>query len=392
LTEATLSQQSLTVTIAKREFPVTLSDIFEGNTMATEGKAYTFKAKDWENYDYGMVTVTMGDSSFTVSPDTNGNYTVENVTGALTISGTRTPKQYTVTFRTDTHVDLPADGEITYGTDYSFTMPTEENYAVSVTSIQCNSTSVDFTVEGKTVTVAGTDILGDLVITLDKVRTNAAVTVIGNAASELEADAAVAQPGKAFSETLLADSRYDYQVKATVNGKEVTLIQNGNVFTIAAEDVEAGSIEFTVTKNLKTDDFQVSQYLQFDGTMVWLVTNEVEQTNGSVYTYDGDPMFWSEEYNAYCYLVIAQTSEAITADKLGLQTGNAVSIEYDMDVNHSGKVDMNDAQLTYNLYNNKYQSFSSTVTMEKFLRADVNGSGNVDTEDACAIVNSILGK
>jgi hypothetical protein len=126
--------------------------------------------------------------------------------------------------------------------------------------------------------------------------------------------------------------------------------------------------------------------------MVWLVTNEVDQTNGSVYTYDGDPMFWSEEYNAYCYLVIAKTSEAITADKLGLQTGNAVSIDYGMDVNHSGKVDMNDAQLTYNLYNNKYQSFSSTVTMEKLLRADVNGSGNVDTEDACAIVNSILGK
>ena len=392
LTEAALSQQSLTVTIAKREFPVTLPDIFEGNTMATEGKAYTFKAKDWANYDYGMVTVTMGDSSFTVSPDTNGNYTVENVTGALTISGTRTPKQYTVTFRTDTHVDLPADGEITYGTDYSFTMPTEENYAVSVTSIRCNGASVDYAVEGKTVTVAGTDILGDLVITLDKVRTNAAVTVIGNAASELEADAAVAQPGKAFSATLHADSRYNYQVKATVNGKEVTLIQNGNVFTIAAEDVEAGRIEFIVTKTLKTDDFQVSQYLQFDGTMVWLVTNEVDQTNGSVYTYDGDPMFWSEEYNAYCYLVIAQTSEAITADKLGLQTGNAVSIEYDMDVNHSGKVDMNDAQLTYNLYNSKYQSFSSTVTMEKLLRADVNGSGNVDTEDACAIVNSILGK
>ena len=392
LTEAALSQQSLTVTIAKREFPVTLSDIFEGNTMATEGKAYTFKAKDWANYDYGMVTVTMGDSSFTVSPDTNGNYTVENVTGALTISGTRTPKQYTVTFRTDTDVDLPADGEITYGTDYSFTVPTEENYAVSVTSIRCNGASVDYAVEGKTVTVAGTDILGDLVITLDKVRTNAAVTVIGNAASELETDAAVAQPNKAFKATLHADSRYNYQVKATVNGKEVTLIQNGNVFTIAAEDVEAGSIEFTVTKTLKTDDFQVSQYLQFDGTMVWLVTNEVDQTNGSVYTYDGDPMFWSEEYNAYCYLVIAQTSEAITADKLGLQTGNAVSIEYDMDVNHSGKVDMNDAQLTYNLYNNKYQSFSSTVTMEKLLRADVNGSGNVDTEDACAIVNSILGK
>ena len=177
-----------------------------------------------------------------------------------------------------------------------------------------------------------------------------------------------------------------------VNGVPVALMQSGNVFTIAGEDVEVGTIQFTVTKTLKYDGFQVSQYLQFNGTMVWLVKNEVAKTSGSVYTYDGNPMFWSEQYDAYCYLVIAQTAEAIAFDKVGLQTGNAVSIDYGMDVNNSGKVDMNDAQLTYNLYNNKYQSFSSTVTMEKILRADVNGSGYVDTEDACAIVNKILAR
>ena len=228
-------------------------------------------------------------------------------------------------------------------------MPTEDNYAISITSVKCNGTSVAYGVDGKTVTIAGTDILGDIVITLDKVRTNAVVTIGGNAASELEAESAVAQPGEDFSVTLNMDSRYEYQVTAMVNGVPVALMQSGNVFTIAGEDVEVGTIQFTVTKTLKDDGFQVSQYLQFNGTMVWLVKNEVAKTSGSVYTYDGNPMFWSEQYDAYCYLVIAQTAEAIAFDKVGLQTGNAVSIDYGMDVNISGKVDMNDAQLTYNL-------------------------------------------
>jgi len=53
-------------------------------------------------------------------------------------------------------------------------------------------------------------------------------------------------------------------------------------------------------------------------------------------------------------------------------------------------VDANDAQLTYNIYNAHYDAFDETVTMEKFLRADVNKDGNVDTTDAAAIINKIL--
>lgn len=390
--EANLSAKSITVTIAKREFAVTLPDIFSGYDTVTEGDDYTFTAKDTNNYNYGTVTATMGNgSSFTVTPQ-NGVYTIENVTGALVIQGERAAKQYTVTFKTATDVKLPQDGVVTYGTDYSFSMPEEENYSVSITSIKCNGANVAYSVEDGEVTIAGTNILGNLVITLDKVRTNAVVTVNGSAASELTADDEVAEPGKAFSVTLKPDSRYSYVVTATVNGVEVALTQNGNVFTIVGKDVAAGSIVFTVTKTLKTDGFETSQYLQFNGTMVWLVKNKVSQTSGSVYTYDGQAMLWSEKYDAYCCLVIAKTSEDITGDKLGLQSGTVTAVDYGMDVNNSGRVDMNDVQLTYNLYNNKYQSFTDTVTMEKMLRADVNGSGNVDTEDACAIVNHILGK
>ena len=56
----------------------------------------------------------------------------------------------------------------------------------------------------------------------------------------------------------------------------------------------------------------------------------------------------------------------------------------------SGKVDANDAQFAYNMYEAMYNGITETVTVEKYLRADVNGDKKVDTTDAAAIVNAIL--
>ena len=65
-------------------------------------------------------------------------------------------------------------------------------------------------------------------------------------------------------------------------------------------------------------------------------------------------------------------------------------LDYGMDVNKSGKVDANDAQLAYNMYRPMYSGISSDITVEKYLRADVNGDKTVNTMDAVAIVNYIL--
>ena len=59
------------------------------------------------------------------------------------------------------------------------------------------------------------------------------------------------------------------------------------------------------------------------------------------------------------------------------------------DVNESGKVDINDAQLVFDMYNNEYQDFSN-ATMLKFLKADVSGDKKIDVNDAVAIVTAIL--
>jgi hypothetical protein len=52
----------------------------------------------------------------------------------------------------------------------------------------------------------------------------------------------------------------------------------------------------------------------------------------------------------------------------------------------TGKVDVNDAQLVYDMYNGAYSDFTQ-VSVEKFLRADVNATKVVDHTDAVAIVN-----
>ena len=102
-------------------------------------------------------------------------------------------------------------------------------------------------------------------------------------------------------------------------------------------------------------------------------------------------MYWSEQYNAYCALTIEQTlSLTQAAAQIDITDGTPVSVDYGMDVNKSGKVDANDAQLIYNIYNVRYTGFTEQVPAEKYLRADTNGDGEVNVADAAAIVDRLL--
>ena len=79
------------------------------------------------------------------------------------------------------------------------------------------------------------------------------------------------------------------------------------------------------------------------------------------------------------------------AAKIAEAAADKTELIYNFDVNETGNVDVNDAQLTYNMYNAKYDSFEA-VSMQKFLNADVNGNKVLDTLDSTAIVNHLLGK
>lgn len=68
--------------------------------------------------------------------------------------------------------------------------------------------------------------------------------------------------------------------------------------------------------------------------------------------------------------------------------GTAQTFNVNGDVNGTELVDINDAQLVYNIYNAKYDSFDNT-TMAMFLAADMNGSKTVNSLDAAAVVGLI---
>ncbi len=137
-------------------------------------------------------------------------------------------------------------------------------------------------------------------------------------------------------------------------------------------------------------DVSVAEYISLNGRSVWLIRLPGRPEEDRVPTYDGQPMFWSEKYDAFCCLLIAAARPQDAAEKIGSAEGAAVTLTDTMDVNGTGKADASDAQLTYDLYNARYDGFTAAVTMEKFLRADVNGNGRIDTADAVAIITSLL--
>ena len=119
LTAAALSGDPVTTVIGKRTHAVTLPSFFTGNSVANDGEAYTFRPVDSNpaHYSYTEVAATVNGTAVAVTDNSDGSYTVNNVTGPLTVTAVQTPKSYSVTFQTDTGVELPANGTAAYGTD-----------------------------------------------------------------------------------------------------------------------------------------------------------------------------------------------------------------------------------------------------------------------------------
>ncbi|MBQ8974750.1 MAG: hypothetical protein IJ072_03385, partial [Oscillospiraceae bacterium] len=184
----------------------------------------------------------------------------------------------------------------------------------------------------------------------------------------------------------------NYSVRAFMNDQQVeyTVTEEGGNWVIYVENAQ-GNVVFEFTKQeAPAFEAEVSEYVKIDDAKaIYLVTVAGEPEGGN-YSYDGEAMFYSEKYGTYAYLVVSDTvlTKEEAAQKVADSTAEVVSITYDGDVNGTNLVDINDAQLVYDMYNAKYNSFE-TVSMLKFLRADLNGSKNLTTEDAAAVVNLI---
>lgn len=389
-------------------------NIVNGASTVKAGEDYTFTLNDGLDGTYMDVKYKVGNGEFKDLMLADGKYTIPagEITGDIAI--TAVGKTYTVTKAGTGADDITLNGNTaTYGTDYTFTLNKADNYAYTVT-VTAGGKAVTPTpgADGKIYTINGTDITGDVVITVTKEANKAQINFSGSgAAAVVNGASQTAEPGKDFSFTITKEDGYAYTVTAAKkDGTAVTVKDNGDgTYTIAGADIKAGDvIAITVEKELIETKYtiEVNEYVKIDANAegkpqsVFLITAKLNEgvtlADGKVLAYGNNAMFQNaKRYDgAYAYLVISDKTldevkaEAEADGKITEVDGTAQTFNVNGDVNGTGLVDINDAQLVYNIYKAKYDNFDAT-TMAMFLAADMNDSRTVTVEDAAAVVAKI---
>lgn len=398
--DATITNGKTAVTVSG--YTVSLPDDFtrtdaEG-TVIMEGKDLTFKPKD-PNYDY-TVTVTVGGVAFTPTVGADGTYTVSNVNGNVVVTSSKTAKSFNVTLGADTTGATTA----TYQTDYTFKLTPADGYVYNMAVTIGDRAYTDF--ERKvnddgttTYTIPGAAITGDIVINSNKKERDLytfQVTFEGTGIGDVSNNATTVTENAPYSFTLTKKEGFDYTVSATMGGTAVELTEttdaeNANVVTYSIGRV-TGDLVITVNKeSTLTMEVAVSEYVQMDDKTVFLVTVTGTPAEGKAYAYGEHVMYKTTAYgeNVYSWLVIVAKGQEFTADtakaNITEATATAEEVAQSYDVNETGVVDINDAQLVYDIYSGKYGDFEK-VTVKKFLCADVNSDKIVNSADAVAVV------
>ena len=393
--EATKVTDKVTVTVGG--YTVTLSNDFDGAGTATPDADYTFTAKN-THYDYDVIA-KIGDTQLTVTDNGDGSYTIskEQINGNITVTATKTAKQYDVTVTGNGAADVTAPAKATYGTDYTYTLTQDSNYAYTV-KITAGGTEITSELQEGTANqykIAGDKITGPVEINVAKEQTAGTITFEGEGAGDVVGGTSQNAPlHQDFTFTITKAADFVYAVTAVKGENTVNVNDNGDgTYTIAAADIDGANIMVNVAKN-PNKTAEVYQYVKLNGKVMYLVVaNDSSLTEGKVLTYDGSAMYWSEKYDGYCCLVISDKAEQEMKEEavkhLGSVEGTKIEIDYSGDVNKTGQIDINDAQLVYDMYKPVYDDFD-ILSVERFLRADMNGSKNLTVEDAVAVVSEIL--
>lgn len=386
-----------TTTITVNGYTVSLPDDFtrtdaEGSVIAAGGNL-TFVPKD-PNYNY-TVTVTVGGKTVTPTIGADGTYTVPNVNGNVEVTSSKTAKTFNVTLGDDTTGEATA----TYMKDYTFklTPATGYTYNMAVT-IGGNGYTGFKSVSNEdgttTYTIPGADVTGDIIINSNKqVKQPETFTVTFDGAGAGEANGkSSVKENTNYTFTVAKQENFEYTITATMGGKAVTVTEGANnTYTI---DNVTGNLVITIEKkSTLTMEVTVSKYVEMDNKTVFLVTVTGTPAEGKAFAYGEDVMYKTTAYgdNVYSWLVIVDKNEAFdqaTAEaKITQASATAEEVTQSYDVNETGLVDINDAQLTYDIYSGKYTDFEK-VSVRKFLRADVNLDKAVNSTDAVAVVKN----
>lgn len=425
--EATISDADTVVNA--NNFTVTLPDAFTSDEtrLVPNGGSFTFKPVD-SHYTYTF-TVKMGDTvteGLTFGAD--DTYTIENISGNVEVTYTgKTPKQYDVKYIIYNDTELEKDvtkgpETVTYLNDYSFGITPRAGYSYHVVYEVDNGDKFVHTViavptandDGTlTYTVPGREIVGDVKIWISA-NTESGIPVVftGNGAEDT-ASGNAGSMGKnmPYYFTLNERESCDYTVTAyyqplntpTASKRPATVRSLGNgKYVVEAVNYNDYLYRYSNWWNLvvkvekvshSAEEVSVSTYLELNDKTMMLITVKGTPEGGKAFTYEGNTMYKVNAYGTdqYAWLVIVDKGQTLTQEEAAAKVAisaadNVVTITPSFDVNMTGKADVNDAQLVYDMYNGTYSDFTQ-VSVEKFLRADVNATKAVDHTDAVAIVN-----
>lgn len=407
--DATITTGAATITVGG--YQVSLPDGFTGKGTANPGEDYTFTANDTSK-KYDFTGSTMGDKTVEVIDIGNGTYTVKNVSGKLVIKATEKVAINLSGDAVNTIVNKSwgEATEVDAGKELSFTAQLEPGKELEVT---VNGTEVTgssrpgamlYTIAADQVTgpelniVVSYKVAGKATIN----ESGAAWAKVGNlrrigwtqSGDKVDAGATL----EFFFKPESGKTIKDYVIRA--NNEVCTYEQVGGRYKVKIPRtiITAGA---TVTINFDyaatsepTITVDVAKYLDLNGQSIFLITAACgELTEGKVLAYNGNTMYWSAKYNenngAYAWLVISDKSLKEVKTEASAQVkavnGTKVEIVYDGDVNQTTRVDINDAQLVWNMYNAQYSNFQQ-VNVRKFLEADMTADGKLNTADAAAII------
>ena len=425
--KATISDADTVVNA--NNFTVTLPDAFTSDEtrLVPNGGSFTFKPVD-SHYTYTF-TVKMGDTvTEGLTFGANDTYTIENISGNVEVTCTgKTPKQYDVKYIIYNDTELEKDvtkgpDKATYLQDYSVTVTPraglsyaihyEIRYPNGTRSDQVSLTPVANADGTITYTIPGSKIDGPVyfLISTDEA-IGYPVLVTGNGAEDQAPGNGTSVP-KDMPYYLKLNERENCTYKVTAYYQPIDSITAVNMpakvrslgngkyvvdptpYTKLSGYAPTWRLVVNVEKvSQNAEEVSVSPYLELNDKTMMLITVKGTPEGGKAFTYDGNTMYKVNAYGAdqYAWLVIVDKGQTLTQEEAAAKVAisaadNVVTITQGFDVNMTGKVDVNDAQLVYDMYNGTYSDFTK-VSVEKFLRADVNATKVVDHTDAVAIVN-----
>lgn len=421
---------NLTTIVTVGGYSVTLPEGFEGAGSAAAGEDYTFKVTDGKAY---TVTATVDGISVPVTKN-DDSYTIEGryVTGKIVVAAKEKAMVTVKVTNPDKATITGLDDGIPEGEDVTFkvTSPRSNStiaYVVTVGDVELaakeltisNGRSKTYTytytipgsmVKGESITVtvkqAGSDVW--TLIKTGNGWDDATLTyTIGEDATVYAAGSTIPTTAKTVTISVPKNDKRGYTVQygeGSAADRPLTQVDADNKWTYTYTN--SGStfsllyLDITYTEKADFAADEVVEYLKL-GTgestkAMWLVLCSGKTNGYLTCSYDGStaaPMYYSEKYQAWAYLVISGDNAEAVKQNVSImnvdESAGKKTVDYSGDVNMTGDVDINDAQLIVNMYNADYTGFAGNVTMEKFLRADMDGSKAVDNADVLKIIAAV---